>query len=51
MSGKKEAERLSKNSSKPRINKWVRLGKSQEFREIGSSFFYITVKIRSKRDT
>lgn len=42
VSGKKEAERLSENSSKPRIHKWVRLGKSQEFREIGSSFFYIS---------
>lgn len=46
-SSKKEAERLSKNFSKPRISQRVRLGKSQELREIGSSFFYITVKIRN----
>lgn len=47
VSGKKESKKVSKSSSKPRINKWVRLRESQELREIGSSFFYITVKIRN----
>lgn len=46
-SGKKEAERLSKNFTKPRINQRVSLGKSQEVREIGSGFIYVTVKIRN----
>lgn len=48
---KKEAERLSKNFSKPRINKTVRLGKHEKLRDMGSSFLHITVKVRNIADT
>lgn len=47
VSGKTEAESLSKNFSKQRKSKGIKVGKSQELRETGSSFWYITVRIRN----